>query len=181
MTTHHAQPEPHQCPEYRHRDGVEPQRPDEAQEEEVELDALPVLDDEDEQDCQAAQRGDRPAAESPGPLVSLPPADSSRPPKPRTAPAGRPSPGTRDYPLFHGLAMCSGCRRSRWHLHPRATAHSTTGHKVPGRAVEVLAGLPPPSWASQALAWIPGRSSSSSASFASSRGTSGQPGRAAGY
>src|SRR5215218_1061789 len=63
MTTHHAQPEPHQRPEQRSNDGVQPQRPGEAHEQEVELDVLGVLENEDEQHPDAGERSDRPTAQ----------------------------------------------------------------------------------------------------------------------
>src|SRR5215471_3819846 len=62
MTPHHTPPEPYQCPEYRGHDGVDPQWPDKAPEQEVYPDTHPVLDSEDDQYRQAGDRGDHPAA-----------------------------------------------------------------------------------------------------------------------
>jgi hypothetical protein len=63
VATHHAESEPHQRAEERHHDGVEPQRPREAQPQEVEPDVFGVLDDEDDQDADAGERRDRSAAQ----------------------------------------------------------------------------------------------------------------------
>src|SRR5215218_7503218 len=63
VTTHHAQPEPHQRPEQRRHDGVPPQRPGEGPEEELEADPVGVLENEDQEDPDAGQRRDRPATQ----------------------------------------------------------------------------------------------------------------------
>src|SRR5918993_2731615 len=63
VTTHHAQPEPHQRPKDRRHDGVPPQRPGEGPEQELESDPVGVLDDEDQQDPEAGQRRDRPTTQ----------------------------------------------------------------------------------------------------------------------
>src|SRR3954454_11133815 len=63
MTSQHPEAHPHQRPEERRHDGVEPQRPREAEEEEVESNVVPVLDDEDEQHAEPRTRGDRTGAE----------------------------------------------------------------------------------------------------------------------
>jgi hypothetical protein len=63
VTTHHAQPEPHQRPKQRRHDGVPPQRPGEGPEQELESDPVGVLDDEDQEDPDAGQRSDRPATQ----------------------------------------------------------------------------------------------------------------------
>src|SRR5690606_1494348 len=59
------QSEPHQRAQHRRHDGVQPQRPTEAQVEEAELDRVGVLDHEDDQRGQAEQGGDGPATEPP--------------------------------------------------------------------------------------------------------------------
>jgi hypothetical protein len=64
VTAHHAQSEPHQRPKKRGGHSEKPKRPGETPEEEVEADALGVLDHEDEQQPYAAERGDRSTAES---------------------------------------------------------------------------------------------------------------------
>lgn len=50
VTTHHAQPEPHQRPNYRRHDGVPPQGPGEGPDEELESDPVGVLENEDQED-----------------------------------------------------------------------------------------------------------------------------------
>jgi hypothetical protein len=61
MATHHAQSDPDQCAERRRDEGVEPQRPREVPNQEVEADPLGVLDDEDEQQPTTGDGGDRSA------------------------------------------------------------------------------------------------------------------------
>ena len=82
MTTHHAQPEPHQRPKERRHDGVPPQRPGEGPEQELKSDPVGVLDDEDQQDprrrrvSEASPRHSvcaRPAVAHPAELSSRPP------------------------------------------------------------------------------------------------------------
>src|SRR4030095_11606076 len=63
VTTHHAQPEPHQRPKERRHDGVPPQRPGEGPEQELESDPIGVLDDEDQQDPETGQRRERPTTQ----------------------------------------------------------------------------------------------------------------------
>ena len=50
VTTHHAQPEPHQRPKERRHDRVPPQRPGEGPEQELESDPVGVLENKDQQD-----------------------------------------------------------------------------------------------------------------------------------
>jgi hypothetical protein len=50
VTTHHAQPEPHQRPKDRRHDRVPPQRPGEGPDEELESDPVGVLENKDQQD-----------------------------------------------------------------------------------------------------------------------------------
>ena len=94
VTTHHAQAEPGQCPEYSNHDCVDPERPDRTPEQEVYSDMRSVLDDEDKQYRQAAERGDHPAAKSPtrwSPLLRLLRLTllSHLPSSPRTTSAGQ--------------------------------------------------------------------------------------------
>src|SRR5450631_2813109 len=63
MTTHHAQSDPDQCTERRGDEGVEPQRPREMPNQEVEADLLGVLNDEDEQQPTAGDGRDRSSAQ----------------------------------------------------------------------------------------------------------------------
>jgi hypothetical protein len=64
VTPHHTPPEPYYCPEYCGHNCIDPQWPDKAPEQEVYFDMHPVLNSEDDQYRQAAERGDHPTAES---------------------------------------------------------------------------------------------------------------------
>jgi len=63
VPTHDTETEPHQRPEHRSDNRVQPQRPGEAPDKEPELHVLGVLHDEDEQDGKARERSNRPCAE----------------------------------------------------------------------------------------------------------------------
>src|SRR4051794_34492982 len=63
MTSHHAQPEPDQRSDERRREGEQPKRPCEAPEQESQGDRLAILDHEDGQQYDSAERGHRSAAE----------------------------------------------------------------------------------------------------------------------
>ena len=71
VTAHHAQSEPHQRPEQRRGHREEPKRPGETPEQEVEPDALGVLDHEDDQQPHAGERGNRPTAEPARPTPKI--------------------------------------------------------------------------------------------------------------
>src|SRR5215207_3446452 len=60
---HHAQAEPDKRANHRHGESKQPDRPGEAPEQEVDPDGLGVLDDDDDEQPDAGERGDGPAAE----------------------------------------------------------------------------------------------------------------------
>src|SRR5690606_19826810 len=99
------QSEPHQRAQHRRHDGVQPQRPTEAQVEEAELDRVGVLDHEDDQRGQAEQGGDGPATEPP----SVPSLLGHDPPSGISSPRTW---STRD-PVDHAGAACRTATRRR--------------------------------------------------------------------
>ncbi len=64
MTADHAQPHPDHRPDQCHRKGKKPNRPGKAPKQELQPDALPVLDHEDDQQSKPDERGNHAAGEA---------------------------------------------------------------------------------------------------------------------
>src|SRR6476620_8505240 len=63
MTANHTQSDPDESPDQRNQERVQPKRPGETPEEEVDLHVLGVLDREDEQHSDSCEPGDCPCTE----------------------------------------------------------------------------------------------------------------------